>query len=491
MTNKATSFNIIVIILDAVRAAALSCYGHGVETTPNLDEFAARSLMFKRAFAPATWTVPTHASMLSGLYLSEHRLENIAGDRAFNRQIVTLPEALERSGYHTAAFSQNFLFAPSHNLAGNFREFYPLWNTMPRTRPEQGERRGWRGRMLQLRQAAGRYQSKRAGLSRAMDTMLDWLIRQTDAAPVFLMANITNAHYPWAPPPKDVWGRLGRDSRHLINQELAQPRPFQFNSGKIGLTGTHRRVWRGLYEAAVMHVDRELGRFLGNLRRWPGWANSIVFITADHGELLGEFQDIVGHTLCLHDNLLHVPLLVRHPDYETPATVEGVVQNMDMFSSIVKWAGVDESQVAMPPAQLQRPSLSEALAQPHSSSGYAFAEEDYTDSYNPVNGLLKVNPELDPHKFPQRQIAVRSSTHKLVWFDDRPAVFYDLAAGLGEEQDLLDSDTNEARHHLRVHQDVLAEWRADLKLFPPRMADKPARPEAEVTERLRMLGYVA
>ena len=117
--------NIIVIILDALRAKNVSCYGYNKRTTPNLDGFAADNVLFHRAFTTSTWTIPTHASMLSGLYLSQHRIENVKGDRRFNDAIITLPQALREEGYTTAAYSQNMLFSPQHHF-----EDFDIFNTL-------------------------------------------------------------------------------------------------------------------------------------------------------------------------------------------------------------------------------------------------------------------------------------------------------------------------------------------------------------------------
>jgi len=90
--------NIILLILDTLRAKNMSCYEYPLRTTPHLDAFASENTLFLRAFSPATWTVPSHASMLSGLYLSQHRIENIQMTRRFHPDIVTLPVALRSVG---------------------------------------------------------------------------------------------------------------------------------------------------------------------------------------------------------------------------------------------------------------------------------------------------------------------------------------------------------------------------------------------------------
>jgi arylsulfatase A-like enzyme len=480
--------NVILLVLDAVRAQNLSCYGYTEDTTPFLNKFAADNLRFERAFAPATWTVPTHASMLSGLYLSQHRLENVKAERSFNKAIITLPEALQANNYKTAAFSQNFLFSNTHHLTENFDEFFPLWDEDRRPRGSGHKRQpGNRsGRYLSVLQ---RYLGKRSSLRQAFDSFEHWLTSPENDSPLFLMANITSAHYPWAPPATVLWRRLGADVRYLADPEMATPNPFRFNSGKVKVSDKHRRIWRALYDAAILHIDQELKRFVDHIKTWDGWSNTILIVTADHGEMLGEHSNIFGHTLTLHDQLLHVPLIVRHPDYSRGVSIEGVVQTLDLYHTILEWT--DSLGAHIPPAQLQRPSLTTAAARPGNRGGFAFAEEDYSDSYNPIAGLWKVNPKLDPKKYPEVQRAVRSATHKYIWRADQPGEFYFLASDPAEQINLIETDVIENKEILNELQEALSSWRVGLEIFPPSVEDDSVELAPEMIEHLRALGYVA
>jgi arylsulfatase A-like enzyme len=479
--------NIIVLILDAVRARNISAYGGRPGTTPYLDAFAAENVLFKRAFSPGTWTIPTHASLLTGLYLSQHRIESTKADRCFNDAIVTLPTAMHSHGYRTAAFSQNFLFSPKYKL-GEFHEFHDmdeLWESHPLSRGipwTSYESGGWQNSVVI------RYIRKLIGLRHFLNSMGNWIEALNEETPYFLMANITNAHYPWAPPPELLWRAMGFKVRLFRNRELFSPNPFQFNSGKRKVTKTHRQFWLALYNASVSHVDREVGRFLRRLRRWKGWQNTIVVVTADHGEMLGDYQDMFGHMLSLHDNLIHVPLIIRHPAYSGPISVERVVQNLDLYTSVIEWTG--RSTVTIPAAQLQRPGLSAAMEAPHDPGGVAFAEEDYSDSYNPLPGLMRVNPKMDPKKYPQRQISVHKATHKYIWAGDQPGKFYNLVSDPEESRNLIDSDDIAEQTVLRELHQTLETWRSGLEYFPPKPVDEVANVDAVTLERLRDLGYI-
>lgn len=474
--------NIVLLVLDAVRAKSISAYGRSIRKTPFLDAFAAKNVLFKRAFSPGTWTIPTHSSMLTGLYLSQHRIESTKADRYFNDAIVPLPTALQAHGYRTAAFSQNFLFSPKYQF-GYFQEYHD----MDGLRKSKSLFRSHRSGALQ-NSFVGRYLRKVTGVRLFLDSMLDWIQTSNEEQPFFLMANLANVHYPWAPPPGALWRELGFKVRHLRNQELVQPGPFQFNSGKRKVTKLHREFWFALYHAALSHADREVGRFLRRLQQWSGWSNTIVVITADHGEMLGDYEDIVGHMLTLHDNLLHVPLIVRHPKYSENMVVEQVVQNMDLYASILEWTGCPVD--GIPTAQLQRPSLSVAMQAPNAVDGVAFAEEDYTDSYNPVHGLLRVNPKMEPTKYPRRQISVHTATHKYIWAEDQPGKFYNIKSDPDESRNLIDTGTPAEQAVLKELNQALEGWRTSLKYFPPNRINQDLKVDPVTMDRLRNLGYV-
>jgi arylsulfatase A-like enzyme len=480
--------NIIVLILDTLRASHVSSYGYPVKTTPNLDAFAAENILFRRAISAATWTVPSHACLLSGLHISQHRIETIKGDRQFNEAIVTLPAALSSQGYRTAAFSQNMLFSPNNHLDKGFDEFHGVEELLSSRLGTRLVKRLANNSPEPIRQVS-RYLRKMIAPSLVLDSMLEWIKARTEKSPFFLFTNILAPHFPWTVPPR-VLLRSGFNPKYLLKPDFVTlKKQWEFNSGKRRVTDQHRRVWRQLYDASILHVDAEIGRFLNRLRQLKGWENTIVVVTADHGELMGDYRDIVGHMLCLHDNLIHVPLIVRHPDYRKGMVVEGVVQTLDLYPSILEWAGCPTA--GIPSAQVRRPPLSSVMAAPHDPSGLAFSEEDYTDSYDVIDRLLEVNPTMDPRKVPRQQVSVRSATHKYIWYNDRPADFYNLSTDPGEEQSLIDAGTATDQAALKDLQDALHVWRSGLEVFPPQAVDDVAEMDAATMDRLRGLGYVA
>jgi arylsulfatase A-like enzyme len=478
--------NILLIVLDAVRAKNMSCYGYRLRTTPYLDAFASdKGTLFVRAFAPSTWTIPTHASLLSGLYLSEHRIENIQMTRRFNPAIVTMPTALQSIGYHTIAFSQNVLFSPDHHLGG----FDSFIETKKWERSHSFARRLKRCVRDEtgLMTRAIQYLEKMTSSRLVLDTMYEWIVARPGSSPFFVVANLVDAHYGWAPAPAKLMRHLRFNPLRLLEREFTTMEPWQFNSERKRVTPEHRRAWQCLYNAAVSHLDREVGCFLRRLERWHGYRDTIIVLTSDHGEMLGDYADIVGHMLTLHDNLIRVPLIVHHPDYPSGVRVQGVVQTLDLYPSILQWAGVSKETIHQ--AQLRRPGLDRAVQSPDDTGGYAFAEEDYTDSYDVIGGLVRANPQMDPDKYPRRQIAVRSARYKYIWYDDRPSKLYDLQQDPDEQHDLLGQTDAEQQTAPTLHR-VLEEWLSSLTLLAPEKIEPRVGMDGEVSGRLRALGYV-
>jgi arylsulfatase A-like enzyme len=467
--------NIVILILDAVRAKSFSPYQTTHRGTHFLDELAAESTLFRRAYSTSTWTIPTHASMLSGLYLSQHRIENTRANRYFNEAIIPLPNALKNHGYTTAAFSQNTLFSPRYFLNSSPDEFFSD-EAFPYTLKNSFTTRSPRNKLAKSFHTVSRYVDKVFRLRWFLNQMIQWI--ETPTEPFFMICNIANAHYPWAPSPGILIKKVGfRKLKSAFREDHFTLKPFQYNSGKLKATSLQREMWKLLYEAATTHVEKELGHFIRKLRKWKGWENTILVVTADHGEMLGEHKGIVGHTLTLHDNLIHVPLIIRHPDYPKGQIVEGVVQNLDLYPTALEWADYPTREI--PAAQLQRPTLSGATAEPLETDGYAFA------------GLKKVNPSLSPHRFPSQQIAVRSAFWKYIWRNDGIEELYDMIQDPDEKMNLAPVAEGRAANILRDHKQALEDWRDNLTLFPPRRrSDAEPEMSEEFRSRLRELGYL-
>ncbi len=338
--------HILFMVLDTLRRDRLSLYGHNRETSPELDQFAQYATVFERAIAAAQWTIPSHASMFTGLYPSTHGLTQ--GNGVLSSAYPTLAELLHRGGYHTVAFCNNPLVGVLNNgLQRGFERFYNYASAAP-LRPVEARRSKLRRETLRL---------FRKHLARPMGNQFahsDWLFRVslnplfvplwtrlinykgntansiTDLIdywgqytaggaekPVFAFLNLMGSHLPYNPP-QDY---LNRVVPELKNNRQAYPFMRRFNAEAARwasptdppLADWEQQTLLDFYDAEIAHQDYHLGRLLTYLKQSGALDNTLVVICADHGEGHGDHQ-FFGHGFVVYQELVHVPLLIRWPD---------------------------------------------------------------------------------------------------------------------------------------------------------------------------------
>jgi arylsulfatase A-like enzyme len=332
--------DVILISLDTTRADHLSTYGYARDTSPALTAFAADALRFTQARSPSAWTLPGHASMLTGQYPGRHGAR-LAGGWLPGRgmdgrrrvafplpaQAVTLTETLRDRGYQTGAFVANFSYLyRDFGLVQGFGRYDDAPGVLLRVRPH----------VVRFAQrfdpsfCLKPYRSAREINAAA----LAWLDRASPARPVFLFLNYLEPHQPWlAPPPYDRWSRALPNARRLAEKNLYthEIRP---------LDAAERDFIVANYDGQVALMDAALGELLEALRARGRYENTLVIITSDHGEFLGEHGQLGHIGRMLYEPLLHIPLVVKFPG---PARARGVsdtpVQLVDIFPTVAGVAG--------------------------------------------------------------------------------------------------------------------------------------------------------
>lgn len=277
--------SVLIIVVDALRADHVSAYGYSHPTTPNIDKLAQQGALFENAIAASSWTLPSHASILSGRYPHDHGAELVRLDRHSR----TIAEELYGLGYRTAAFSAN-----SHwfcRWAGFGRGFIRFEDTSfsPRGLAE----RTVYGRALLkclARQTEGPASRTAADINTAV---VRWLERDP-RRPFFAVLNYFDVHDPYlrgwgAFLERHLFGRLpSRNDRERVQEEI------------------------GIYDRRIALVDSQIGNLLAEINR-RGWdKNLLVVITSDHGQLFGE-HGLWGHGNALYRELIRVPLILYKP----------------------------------------------------------------------------------------------------------------------------------------------------------------------------------
>jgi len=308
--------NIVLVVLDTLRADSLGCYGSPHTVTPHLDRIAAGGLRFERAVAQAPWTVPSLASLLTGLYPSEHGQGAQRSSRRA-RRVRTLAARLAARGYQTAAFSE----VGFPLLKRGFRTF-----EMP---AGDGDER--------------LAHPERDGAELTFSRGLAWL-RTRDPRPFFLLLHTYEVHdYFMAKPyQRDLAQRTNpsyrapflqwaiRDKREPVGERLIED--------LLAADAQDIAFVHGLYLAAVAAADRAVGRLDATLAELGLASETVLVVVSDHGEGFAPQLRRVSHGGRLHDDLLRVPLLVRWPG-RIPAGVVAVrIETLDLLPTLLSLA---------------------------------------------------------------------------------------------------------------------------------------------------------
>ena len=281
--------NVILIVLDTVRAKSLGLYGYQRATSPNLDRFARTGVVFDRAFSTSPWTLPSHGSLFTGRLPHDMSADWLT---PLDDAHPTLAERLSERGYLTGGFVANLLYGTqATGLARGFLKYsdYPL-------SVGTFAHHSWLVRALyaELRRVTGiREFLVRKSAAEINDEFFDW-ISGRPARPFFAFLNYFDAHYPYLPePPFDTRFASGplpdAKPRHLWNAEETQ-----------------RSM--AAYEGAIAYLDEHLGKLFENLRAQGLLEKTLIVITSDHGEHFGE-HGLFDHANSLYRPLLQVPLV--------------------------------------------------------------------------------------------------------------------------------------------------------------------------------------
>ncbi|GAC1380628.1 MAG: sulfatase [Ktedonobacteraceae bacterium] len=507
--------DIVLLVLDTQRVDRLSCYGCEFETSPYIDELAADSTLFQCAIAPAQWTVPSHASMFTGVYPSAHN--TLQSFSVLPDSLPTLAERLQAGGYFTAAYCNNPLVGVVNNgLRRGFQSFLNYSGLMT-SHPNQAAahrslfdryRQVFKGilgdtissmqdvfarsdfllnlsfspLMAPLWQTALSFKGNTAkSLNDAAKLLID---REgvDEGQPIFSFINLMGVHMPYHPAQKYT----ERFAPHVLHDKTAQRYLRHFNSDVFGwyaplastMNEEEKVTLDGMYNAEVATQDELVGAFLKKLRASGGFANTLLIVCADHGEHLGE-KRLIGHSLSLYNELVRVPFIIRDPSNNLTrgTTVDYFVSTRRIFHTTLTAAKLaDETE--------------EVLTLAHSTtsdpdSGTVFSEG--VPPKNVVQMLHRRRPQLTQELgCDQTRRAVWSETHKLIQTGDDHLELYNAVDDPGEKanlRDILPARVEALREYLQTfvsHAGVVATGNEEAGGY-----DDP-----EVLRRLRDLGYI-
>lgn len=425
--------NVLLVILDTVRAMNLGLYGYPRATSPALEQFAKRGVVFDFAMSAASWTLPSHATMFTGHW--PHELS--ANWRVpLDARYPTLAEVLASHGYRTAGFVANDIYATRESgLARGFQHYDDLRFSFATIALGSALGRSLNDRppVLELFHDYDYIGRKRAREVNAQ--ALDWLDHlDQKQRPFFVFLNYFDAHDPYiAPPPFDT----------LFDKERLRFPPGMDLDTPLTRAGVVTYV--DSYDESVAQLDYQIGLLLGELDRRGKLRNTVVIITSDHGEELGE-HGLQRHGKSLYVQELHVPLLVSF-DGRVPRGVRvgGAVSLRDLAATVLDLAGIADN--GSGPGALPG----------HSLTRFWSADAARADSGEAVISEVRYHPTR-PRREPASRgdmASIIEGTRHLIRSGDGVIEMYDLARDSVEERNLasqpeLRNSINELAAKLRM-----------------------------------------
>ncbi|MDA1260037.1 MAG: sulfatase [Planctomycetota bacterium] len=277
-SSRAKGANVVLVLIDTLRADGLGTLGNPRPVSPELDALAQRGVVFERAYSPAPWTVPSTASLLTGLTPPEHG-SGFAGKNFLDHRLLTLAEVFARNGFTTAAFSNNKLISEARNFGQGFESFtLSPWELSGET----------------------------------MGGVETWLEQKRDER-FFLYLHLIDPHAPYDPPAPHR-ARFAADVplSHPKDPDNTLTRIFGGRAPPAQELQDFARVTRQLYDGETSYADEQIGRLVTRLQELGLDEDTVIAITSDHGEEFLE-HGLMGHVHHLHEELVRVPMILAGP----------------------------------------------------------------------------------------------------------------------------------------------------------------------------------
>jgi arylsulfatase A-like enzyme len=440
--------NIVFIIMDTLRAQSMSLYDAQSRTTPYFVQFARYATLYDRSIASSPWTLPTHASMFTGLFPSEH------GARIFKEsdtefpigklkdEFVTLAEYLRERGYETAGFTANTGFL---NPVWGLNQGFDMW--FNRRLPARELNRGF---------------------------VFPWLRRKEpdpgdgDGKPWFLFINYMDTHEPYNTTPVASYPDTltNRNSREVLESVrypvMMKERP---------LPEARLKMLEEQYNVAVANVDEALRDLMNLMTELKLLDRTLIVVTSDHGEYFGE-HDLITHWKELYQPVLWVPLVVKKPGQLEGNISHEVISSVDLPRLILENAGLYDPSGGsgrtdeLPPGFLRQPGNHDVMSEIH------FIGNDVIQS-RPWGRRLE-----------RERISRVEWPWKCIWSSDGDFELYNLETDPRERRNEIDNEKMIAEKMLSQIDEYMAKTGGS-----PASVESPKLTEDDL-RKLRALGYV-
>jgi arylsulfatase A-like enzyme len=475
--------DIVLVVLDTVRADRLSCYGNSIEMTPNIDRLAEAGVVFENAISTAPWSIPSHASLFTGCYPLTHGAT--WGYPYLDEDLVTLAGFLSDIGYSTLGLSNNPNVGISTGLSRGFHNFVEVWRRNVKYPSLFLRIQFWVTELLGMEDDSARDEG-------AGDTneIVRLVLRRGLGSPFFLFVNYMEAHMKYDPPHPFDEMYAGRGERVTRMKNLDFMFLFEMLAGKARLQPMDRETLIGLYNGEIAYLDYRVGELTEDLKVHDSFENTLIILTSDHGENLGD-HGLLDHQFSVNETLLRLPLIIHFP----PALPMGLkiatpVQSVDLFPTILALLsdlnGMDSSGhtknlIGSVGRQMQGMSLIDVI------DGNAGRDPAYSEYYFPANIIeefSRLYPDVSTAHLEMDLLALRVGDSKLIRRSDGVRMLFDLGEDPGEEVNLAEAMPSVADSL----DETLDRWRS---LLPRKvLGEEPLEIDKEARDALRERGYV-
>lgn len=436
--------NVLLVVLGGARPDHLSSSGYERETTPFLDRVAREGVRFTQAFATAASSASSCASILSGLFPSAHGATSESGLLPVGARLLS--EHLAAAGYRTAAFCTEPSISPATGFGRGFDRFH--------TRRGAGRLAGRAADYA--RRASDRVLGRRdVGARRANLALLDWV--GGGDAPFFAFVRYDETQLRLRPPAP--YDRLFMPRRFAAGRirSVGQD-PAACLAGQASPSLDDVSILNALYDGALHYTDLRLRELAEGLEHLGRWQNTLLVVTADNGQMLGE-RGLLGGS-ALYDEVLRVPLILRCPGALPQGfVVEEMAQHVDVLPTVLELSGLK----ANGDGWQGRALLRERRVTP--GPEFVVAEDFRPD----LAELRRRFPSFDTRALEVRRIALRTRRAKFVWHSDEANELYDLLLDPGERRDRVELEPSRAEKLRRR----LFDWVASTQAARLEVAGEP------------------
>jgi arylsulfatase A-like enzyme len=436
--------NVLLITIDTLRSDHIGAYGYNKNITPHIDKLAKEGITFKKVIAQAPYTAPSHASILTSTYPFVHNTRNMFFQDASGKKIegvnyplppenVTLAEILKEEGYYTSAFVSGCTL--TEKFSG-------------------------------LHQGFDVYEDTFDGVERGADStnqlVFKWL-QENYKKKFFLWVHYFDPHFPYSPPESVKKDSTFKKMNFDIDLKKIRKNPFLRDRIK-SQEDIARQIY--LYDMEIKFVDEQVGTLLKMIKEYNIIDNTLIILTADHGESLIEHNEYFDHGSYLYDVCLKIPLIIKFPHNELIGKVRNLmVQSIDIMPTILDFLKIQLRN------ELQGKSLMPIILNKKMSTiPFSYSESDAVLS----------------ERFGERLRAYREENWKLIYASDgvmAESELYNKADDPYETKNVIDENKELAE---RLKEKLLLL----LKNHPEKKFEGAHMPDEETKEKLKSLGYL-